>query len=352
MSLVLEYAEKGDLLSVVAKNAPPSPREKCYEEQAQHVQERIRQARGYLVQILSALQYLDGLQVAHRDIKPENIVITSTAAAVRPGQRHCQDCSTHTENTSMAMVPTVKLADFGWAVRFQPGQRRQTLCGTPEYVPPEVLYDPCSYAAEYVDLWAVGVLALELVFGNTPFGIGDSCSESEITNTCVGSSSSKNNNGDDYHREETRDESFEQQQKDPPSTIVFEKIQRFRGMPLPTTTKAMRKAASSSFNSSPFRSDKDSTFPFYLAEIDPDYYDFCFSLLKIEPTRRMGVHQAIQHRFLRGGYSFSSPRSVLEEHQNCSRSHPISRLQPNVAQLRHFFQAQEQQQPHRLAYRR
>lgn len=60
----------------------------------------------------------------------------------------------------------VKICDFGWAV-YHNLNLRSTFCGTPLYVSPEILkgenYD------EKVDLWAVGILAWEMVYGDIPF---------------------------------------------------------------------------------------------------------------------------------------------------------------------------------------
>lgn len=60
--------------------------------------------------------------------------------------------------------------DFGWACHAPPPRNeRTTLCGTPEYVAPEMLtvkkYD------NKCDNWSIGVLAYEMVIGRTPFFI-------------------------------------------------------------------------------------------------------------------------------------------------------------------------------------
>lgn len=73
----------------------------------------------------------------------------------------------------MLVNNVVKLADFGWSI-YSPteyshhnGRKRQTFCGTLDYVPPEIvngdLYD------ENVDIWSLGILIYELTIGKAPF---------------------------------------------------------------------------------------------------------------------------------------------------------------------------------------
>ena len=76
----------------------------------------------------------------HRDIKPENLLIGSGGV--------------------------IKLADFGWSVH-TPRNLRETLCGTLDYLPPEMLAgQPYDHG---VDVWAVGVLLYEFLVGRAPF---------------------------------------------------------------------------------------------------------------------------------------------------------------------------------------
>jgi serine/threonine protein kinase len=131
VSLVLEYAPYGDLLNYTTRNFPYSR------------ELRLKASSHFVRQIACALDHLQACQIAHRDIKPENIVVVS------PRQ--------------------VKLCDFGWAVSFQKAGYQTTLCGTSEYVPPEMLACNCKYQAAYVDSWALGVLTYELVEGESPF---------------------------------------------------------------------------------------------------------------------------------------------------------------------------------------
>ncbi|KAI0546788.1 kinase-like protein [Xylaria curta] len=124
--LILEYAIGGELFKVLT-------REDHFSEQ---------RAAKYVAQMAFSLSYLHDKHVMHRDIKPENILL-----------------GLHGE---------LKLADFGYSVH-APDNRRETKCGTLDYMPPEMLvHGPVSYT-NAVDLWALGVLTYEFLTGWTPF---------------------------------------------------------------------------------------------------------------------------------------------------------------------------------------
>ncbi|KAK3327235.1 kinase-like domain-containing protein [Cercophora scortea] len=91
-----------------------------------------------------ALRYLHRKHVIHRDIKPENILV-----------------GIHGE---------IKISDFGWSVH-APSNRRTTVCGTLDYLPPEMIKpgNADNSYDEKVDLWALGVLMYEFLVGEAPF---------------------------------------------------------------------------------------------------------------------------------------------------------------------------------------
>lgn len=124
--LVLEYAPQGTLFS--ALQAQPMKR---FDDS---------QSATYIKALCSALLYLHERDIIHRDIKPENLLLGHKGV--------------------------LKIADFGWSVH-EPNSMRMTLCGTVDYLPPEmVLNKPHT---KNVDLWSLGVLCFELLVGHAPF---------------------------------------------------------------------------------------------------------------------------------------------------------------------------------------
>ena len=93
-----------------------------------------------------ALIYLHSKHVIHRDIKPENLLNSSVKIS----------------NFGYTFQGTIKIADFGWSIH-APTTRRQTLCGTLDYLPPEMVE---GVAHDYrVDIWSLGVLCYEFCCG-------------------------------------------------------------------------------------------------------------------------------------------------------------------------------------------
>lgn len=130
-------AERAGTVAHVPPRQPPPP-----PPAAICATQRRAQAARYTSRVADALQYCVRRHVIHRDIKPENILLGDGDEP--------------------------KIADFGWSVHAPPGfSRRHTLCGTPEYVPPEMLEQkPHDTRA---DLWSLGVLAYEFLCGFSPF---------------------------------------------------------------------------------------------------------------------------------------------------------------------------------------
>ncbi|CAN8100146.1 unnamed protein product [Discula destructiva] len=128
--LLLDYVPGGELFSYLRKF-------RRFDE---------NMARFYAAEIVLVLEFLHEQQggVAYRDLKPENLLL---------------DAEGH-----------IRLVDFGFAKRL--GNRdgateTYTLCGTPEYLAPEVIHNKGHTTA--VDWWALGILIYEFLTGYPPF---------------------------------------------------------------------------------------------------------------------------------------------------------------------------------------
>lgn len=67
----------------------------------------------------------------------------------------------------------IKVGDFGLATRVDfEGERKKTVCGTPNYIAPEILEGKCGHSYE-VDIWSFGVILYTLLIGKPPFETSD-----------------------------------------------------------------------------------------------------------------------------------------------------------------------------------
>lgn len=98
-------------------------------------------ARFYAAEVVCAFEHFHAKNIIYRDLKPENLLL---------------DSGGH-----------LKVTDFGFAKVIDPSTKTWTLCGTPEYLAPEIILNKGHGKA--VDWWAVGVLVYEMLVGYPPF---------------------------------------------------------------------------------------------------------------------------------------------------------------------------------------
>ncbi|TRY88893.1 hypothetical protein DNTS_021987 [Danionella cerebrum] len=100
------------------------------------------EVRYYLKQTVSALKYLHDLEILHRDLKLGNLFVSDSME--------------------------LKVGDFGLAAKLEPvSNRRKTICGTPNYLSPEVL-NKQGHGWES-DVWALGCIMYTMLLGKPPF---------------------------------------------------------------------------------------------------------------------------------------------------------------------------------------
>ncbi|XP_068166794.1 serine/threonine-protein kinase ULK3 [Antennarius striatus] len=122
--LILEFCSGGDLSRCIRSRRV--------------LPERV--VRRFLQQIACALQFLHERNISHLDLKPQNILLNGSV---------------------------LKLADFGFAQYMSPWDEQSVLRGSPLYMAPEMVCRR-QYDAR-VDLWSVGVILYEALFGRAPF---------------------------------------------------------------------------------------------------------------------------------------------------------------------------------------
>ena len=94
-------------------------------------------------QIISGLSYLHYIGIAHRDFKPENILLTN-------------------DNKIL------KIIDFGLGNMYKKGQLLKTGCGSPCYIPPEMIKEE-GYDGAKSDIWSAGIILYLMLCGHLPF---------------------------------------------------------------------------------------------------------------------------------------------------------------------------------------
>ncbi|BDD60147.1 hypothetical protein MAP00_005306 [Monascus purpureus] len=128
--VILELCPNGSIMDMVQKR-------KCLS---------LPEVRRFMIQLCGAVKYLHKRNVAHRDLKMGNIFLDRNM--------------------------DIKVGDFGLAAIFvseKDEKRRRTVCGTPNYIAPEVVDRSKRGHTQKVDIWSVGVICFAMLSGYPPF---------------------------------------------------------------------------------------------------------------------------------------------------------------------------------------
>ncbi|KAF9938957.1 Cell cycle serine/threonine-protein kinase cdc5/MSD2 [Mortierella alpina] len=101
------------------------------------------EVRFYMKEIVAGCAYMHHHKVIHRDLKLGNVFLTR--------ELHC------------------RIGDFGLAAVILNDERKKTICGTPNYIAPEILFDTENGHSYQADIWSVGVIMYTLLIGKPPF---------------------------------------------------------------------------------------------------------------------------------------------------------------------------------------
>ncbi|XP_056623812.1 ribosomal protein S6 kinase alpha-5 isoform X2 [Triplophysa dalaica] len=139
LHLILDYVNGGELFTHLV----------------QRVHFKEPEVTLYSGEIVLALEHLHKLGIVYRDLKLENILLDS--------------------------IGHIVLTDFGLSKEFHEVERTYSICGTIEYMAPEIVAGGESGHDKAVDWWSMGVLMYELLTGGSPFTVdGDENSHSDI----------------------------------------------------------------------------------------------------------------------------------------------------------------------------
>lgn len=137
--LIAEYVSGGELFDYIVANGV--------------VKEK--QARHFLRQIISAVEFCHANLIVHRDLKPENLLLDANG--------------------------NIKISDFGLSNMIEPGKLLDSFCGSPLYAAPEILLAE-RYVGPPIDVWSIGVILFALLCGHLPWN-GES--QAEISHNSI-----------------------------------------------------------------------------------------------------------------------------------------------------------------------
>ncbi len=125
--IIMEYIEGGDLFEYISTNKYLNEIDSCI----------------FFRQLISAIEYLNKLNITHRDIKPENILLEKEKK-------------------------NIKLIDFGLSNFCLKNEQLKSSCGSPCYASPEMISGK-PYNGIFTDIWSCGIVLYCMLVGALPF---------------------------------------------------------------------------------------------------------------------------------------------------------------------------------------
>ena len=143
LCIVMPYCDGGEMSNAVPEAGITEP-----------------EARGFMLQLLAALDFLQGAELCHRDLGLENIMITSN----RQGEPHLVIID-------FGMCTRIPYVSTRCRKRRRRCKLRHRYCGKPRYMAPEVLVanENNSVDGHAIDVWALGPILFYMLYGNFPW---------------------------------------------------------------------------------------------------------------------------------------------------------------------------------------
>nr|XP_023027860.1 ovarian-specific serine/threonine-protein kinase Lok-like [Leptinotarsa decemlineata] len=132
--IVLDYMKGGELTNRILSNTPLSE----------------SNVKFLFYQMVLAVQFLHGKGITHRDLKPENVLLFSEE-----------------------IETLVKVSDFGLSKVTEGDDMMTTICGTMNYIAPEILDNRIPEYNKQVDVWSLGVILFYMLSKRLPFQSSD-----------------------------------------------------------------------------------------------------------------------------------------------------------------------------------